>query len=67
MPGDEDLHNRYYIRVDRVSYSDGSHPIGTDPWPTTPDAGGQSLERKVMGDYGNDVINWQGSAPSHGS
>ncbi|GAJ06895.1 unnamed protein product, partial [marine sediment metagenome] len=38
MPGDVDeFGTRYYIRVDRVSYSDGSHPEdcpgGVDLWP----------------------------------
>jgi hypothetical protein len=33
MPGDVDLQGRrQWIRVDRVTYSDGSHPSDTDPW-----------------------------------
>jgi hypothetical protein len=38
-PGDQDAvtDERYYIRVDRVVYSDGFHPVGEDPWPTEPD------------------------------
>jgi hypothetical protein len=60
-----------YIRVDRVNYSDGNHPenfygLPADPWPTTPDGGGQSLHRIVLGDYGNDVANWQAASPSPG-
>jgi hypothetical protein len=64
-PGDEDpvTHERYYIRIDRVVYSDGSHPEGEDPWPTEPDGTGQSLGRKVPADYGNDVANWQANNP----
>ncbi|MCD6394551.1 MAG: lamin tail domain-containing protein [Planctomycetes bacterium] len=54
------------IRIDRVNYSDGSHPVGTDPWPTTPDGGGKSLTRKVLADYGNDLANWQADDPSPG-
>jgi hypothetical protein len=60
-----------YIRVDRVNYSDGSHPenfyeLPADPWPTAPDGGGQALHRIVSGDYGNDVANWQAASPSPG-
>lgn len=72
-PGDEVEGTRYYIRVDRVSYSDGSHddafpylPDG-DPWPVQPDGQGSALARKVGGDYGNDVINWKAAAPSPGT
>jgi hypothetical protein len=62
-----------YIRVDRVNYSDGSHgenfrELGyNDPWPTTPDGTGQALDRITDGNYGNDVANWQASAPTPGS
>jgi len=74
-PGDVDeFGTRYYIRVDRVNYSDGSHhenfanlhpPL--DPWPIEPDGGGMSLSRKVATEYGNDVINWKSALPSLGS
>ncbi|MHC4642318.1 MAG: hypothetical protein ACYS32_11790, partial [Planctomycetota bacterium] len=72
MPGDVDEEGtRYYIRIDRVTYSDGSHPEdcpgGVDLWPTEADGGGQSLSRKVPGDYGNDVANWQAATPSPGA
>jgi hypothetical protein len=71
MPGDVDeFGTRYYIRIDRVSYSDGSHPEdcpgGVDLWPVEADGSGMSLSRKVPGDYGNDVANWQGAAASPG-
>jgi hypothetical protein len=60
----------YYVRVDRVTYSDGTHPEdvpgAVDLWPTEPDAGGQSLTRKVPADYGNDPDNWTASVPSPG-
>ncbi|MHC4687915.1 MAG: hypothetical protein ACYTEW_26950 [Planctomycetota bacterium] len=71
MPGDEDAGTRYYIRVDRVSYSDGSHPEdcpgGVDFWPTEPDGNGLSLTRIDPNLYGNDPNNWQAASPSPGS
>ena len=70
-PGDEVAGIRYYIRVDRVGYSDGSHPEdcpgGVDLWPTGADGLGKSLSHKVPTDYGNDVANWQAAAPSPGA
>jgi hypothetical protein len=69
-PGDVDPQSgtRYYIRVDRVTYSDGSHPEdcpgGVDFWPVDADGGGKSLMRKVPSDYGNDVVNWEAGVPS---
>ncbi len=66
-PGDVDAFGtRYYIRVDRVVYSDGSHPVGDDPWPVSADGAGHALHRKVASDYGNDVINWQAAPPTPG-
>ena len=75
-PGDKaDSVNYHYIRVDRVEYSDGSHPedfpdLGSDPWPTAPDGTGSSLYQKtpttVGQNYSNDVVNWQGGSPSPG-
>jgi len=72
MPGDVDeLGTRQYIRIDRVTYSDGSHPEdvpgGVDLWPTEADGLGKSLSRKVPSAYGNDVANWQASVPSPGA
>lgn len=68
MPGDIDLQGvRHYIRVDRVNYSDGSHPDGSDPWPSEADGNGKSLHRITAHDYGNDVINWKADTPSPGS
>ena len=71
MPGDEDEFGvRYYIRADRVNYSDGSHdsdvPGGIDLWPVEADGGGKSLRRDVMSDYGNDPANWTAEVPSPG-
>ena len=71
MPGDVDESGLlYYIRVDRVSYSDGSHPEnspdGIDHWPTVRDDNFVSLSRVSPQNYGNDPDNWAASAPSPG-
>ena len=72
MPGDLDTDpsDRNWIRVDRVTYSDGSHPDDTpgdtDPWPVEPDGNGHSLSRINPADYGNDPANWQAVMPSPG-
>jgi hypothetical protein len=66
-PGDTDISGvRQYIRIDRVTYSDGSHPEGDDPWPMEADGNGSSLERKILTDYGNDPANWQADSASPG-
>jgi hypothetical protein len=69
MPGDLDPCDpdiRYYIRIDNVSYSDGSRHEnfpGLDPWPKDPDLYGESLNRINPNLYGDDVNNWvSGSA-----
>ncbi len=72
MPGDvDDSGTLYYIRIDRVTYSDGSHPEnspdGVDHWPTAPDDGLASLSRVSGQNYGNDPDNWTASAPSPGA
>jgi hypothetical protein len=80
MPGDVDKENvRQYIRVDRVNYSDGSHPENCpgsiDLWPIEADGVGMSLTRKhrkasltgVPTDYGNDPDNWQATSPTPGN
>ncbi|HCO96920.1 MAG TPA: hypothetical protein DIU00_23780, partial [Phycisphaerales bacterium] len=71
MPGDVDKDNqRQYIRVDRVNYSDGSHPENCpgsiDLWPVEPDGDGMVLTRKDPAHYGNDPENWLASDPSPG-
>jgi hypothetical protein len=71
MPGDVDKENvRQYIRVDRVNYSDGSHPENCpgniDLWPVEADGDGMALTRKVLTDYGNDPENWTTAPPSPG-
>jgi hypothetical protein len=65
-PGDQEDGVRYYIRVDRVVYSDGSHPVGSDPWPVAADGAGSSLHRIDNSLYGNDVANWTAAAPTPG-
>jgi hypothetical protein len=63
----DDWVQRQYIRVDRVGYSDGSHPEdcpgNVDLWPVEADGGGQSLTRSVLSDYGNDPDNWVAANP----
>ena len=71
MPGDGNNEGvRQYIRIDRINYSDGSHPEncpgGVDPWPVEADGDGLALTRKVPADYGNDPENWLASAPESG-
>jgi hypothetical protein len=71
MPGDVDKEGvRQYIRVDRVNYSDGSHPEdcpgSVDLWPIEPDGYGMALTRKVPTDYGNDPDNWTAASASPG-
>jgi len=59
-----------WIRVDRISYSDGSHPLdfaaGVDPWPAEADGQGKSLSRIDPHTYGNDPASWRAAAPSPG-
>jgi hypothetical protein len=71
MPGDVDNEGlRQYIRIDRVNYSDGSHPEncpgGIDLWPVQADGYGMALTRKVPTDYGNDPDNWTAALASPG-
>ncbi|MBN1806340.1 MAG: hypothetical protein JW837_13915, partial [Sedimentisphaerales bacterium] len=72
MPGDVDEAGAvYYVRVDRVTYSDGTHPEnspdGIDHWSIAPDFGLVSLSRISGQDYGNDADNWTASLPSPGT
>ncbi|MDI6451203.1 lamin tail domain-containing protein [Anaerobaca lacustris] len=57
-----------WICVDRVAYSDGSHPEDfggrVDPWPVEADGQGLSLHRVPPTSYGNDPANWQAALPS---
>jgi hypothetical protein len=70
-PGEvDDDGTREWIRVDRVAYSDGSHPEdfanGVDPWPVAADGQGKSLSRIDQETYGNDPANWQPATPTPG-
>ncbi len=72
QPGDVDEQGtRYWIEVDRISYSDGSHgqdfADGIDPWPREADGLGLSLNRRAPTRYGNDPNNWEAAIPSPGS
>jgi hypothetical protein len=68
--GADDDGTRYWIAVDRVAYSDGSHPEdfpqGADPWPVQADGQGTSLSRIDPTAYGNDPGNWRSGTPSPG-
>jgi hypothetical protein len=71
-PGDVDSFGlRHYIRVERVDYSDGSHPNGEpgdiDLWPMGADGLGKSLKRTTDSAYGNDPNNWTAATPTPGS
>jgi hypothetical protein len=67
----DELGQTVYVRVDRVVYSDGSHPEdcpeGVDLWPVQADAGGKSLSRIVPTAYGNDPNNWQAASATPGA
>ena len=66
-PGDIDEDSvRQYIRIDRVTYSDGSHPEGEDPWPSEPDGNGRSLTKSILTLYGNDPLSWEAKQPTPG-
>jgi len=70
MPGNIDRYGRqHYIVIDRVNYSDGTHPRTgyIDAWPTEADGGGASLARKAPSNYGNDPNNWTPATPSAGT
>lgn len=71
-PGDVDNKgNRYWIEVDRVNYSDGSHgkdfPRGIDPWPAGADGDGFSLSSVYPSRYGNDPNNWYAGTATPGA
>jgi len=70
-PGDVDeAGTRYWIEVDRVNYSDGSHgeefADEIDPWPRGADGFGLSLNRLSPMRYGNDPNNWQATIVTPG-
>lgn len=57
--------------MDRVTYSDGSHPEnfsnGLDPWPVQANGRGQALARLRTNSWGDDPLNWQAATPSPGT
>jgi hypothetical protein len=70
-PGDVDEEGtRYWIEIDRLTYSDGAHgeefSDGIDPWPRGADGFGLSLNRLSPTRYGNDPNNWQATIPTPG-
>ena len=65
MPGAPEPGFVPHIRTEKVNFSDGSHPVGNDPWPSDADGTlGYSLQRNAAGQYGNDVANWLAAAPT---
>ncbi|MBI9016809.1 MAG: lamin tail domain-containing protein [Phycisphaerae bacterium] len=61
MPGEMVEQERYYIRIDRVIYENGS------PWPLNADGLGDSLQRIYKDNYGNDPVNWHSAPANPGS
>lgn len=55
--------------VQDFTYSDGSHPVGTDPWPASPDGTGPSLVLMNPGLAPNHNLasNWRASTSTNGS
>ena len=55
--------------VQDFTYSDGSHPVGTDPWPPTPDGNGPSLVlmNPEFAPTHNLSTNWRASSRTNGS
>ena len=60
-PDVPDTNSVPYILVERVAYSD------TAPWPSGADGFGLTLQRVVLGSYGNDPTNWVAAAPTPGA
>ena len=50
-----------YIVIDQVVYDDVA------PWPTSADAGGNSLTRNAAGGFGNDPATWTATTPNPGA
>jgi hypothetical protein len=51
-PDTPDTNGIPYITVEAVRYSNGV------PWPVVAEGTGESLQRRVSGEYGNDPSNW---------
>ena len=50
-----------YVLVESVTYSNAA------PWSTNADGTGMSLQRALLGSYGNEPLNWVACIPSAGS
>ncbi|MBN1124796.1 MAG: lamin tail domain-containing protein, partial [Sedimentisphaerales bacterium] len=62
MPGDQEYgRDRYWIRVDRVAYSQDR------PWPPAADGTGLSLTKSPFESYGNDPAHWVAATPTPGN
>ncbi|MBN1796522.1 MAG: hypothetical protein JW804_07610, partial [Sedimentisphaerales bacterium] len=62
IPGDKEYgEDRYWIPIEKIDYDDEA------PWPTSPDGGGDSLERINVTTYGRDYSNWQAGSPTPGN
>ena len=59
IPGDQEYgQSRYWIPIEKIDYDDVA------PWPTSPDGGGDSLQRINPNTYGRDYSNWQAATPN---
>jgi hypothetical protein len=59
IPGDKEYgRDRYWIPIEKIDYDDEF------PWPTSPDGGGDSLDRINVTTYGRDYSNWQADTPN---
>ncbi|MBI9017808.1 MAG: lamin tail domain-containing protein [Phycisphaerae bacterium] len=68
IPGDKEFDKlRYWIPLEKIEYSDGSHPVGSDPWPISADGGGDALHRNNINIYGRDYSNWYAANPTPGN
>jgi len=56
-PGEQ----QHYYRVDHVRYDNN------DPWPSSPNGGGDSLHRVSTSAFGNDPASWEAASPSPGN
>jgi hypothetical protein len=60
LPPDPNVGFVPYVLVDQVDYADAA------PWPTGANGTGDSLQRILSSEYGNDPINWQVASPTAG-
>ena len=60
-PEDAGTNGWLFVTIDEVRYNDRA------PWPPAADGGGASLQRRVLGAFGNDPANWAGAPPTPGS